>query len=108
MSFLGRILYALYCDAWCESVHHCIYHHAIAYDYFPESERNVSGKWRIGRQKFNKISRTLTIPPRILQGFGFIKLFVSQGVMGPFTTFEYIVNVLIVAAGAMLVMWIGN
>lgn len=73
---------------------------------FPKVKEMYQENGEIGRQKFNTISRWLTLPLALLQGFGFIKLFVSQGVMGPFTTFEYIVNVLIVAAGAMLVMWI--
>ncbi len=75
---------------------------------FPKVKEMYQENGEIGRQKFSTISRLLTVPLAILQGFGFIKLFVNQGVMGPFTPFEYFVNISIVVAGAMLVMWLGE
>jgi len=44
----------------------------------------------------------------IIQALGFILLLQSQNVLPDLTTFGLIVNVLVVAAGSMLLMWIGE
>lgn len=61
-----------------------------------------------GRAKFTQYSRMLSLPLAILQGFGFLKLLESQGVIVGLSPFEFMVNVLIVVAGAMLLMWVGE
>lgn len=61
-----------------------------------------------GRQKFTQITRMLTLPLAVLQGFSFLSLLQSQGVLTGLTTFEFIVNVVVIVAGALLLMWIGE
>ena len=61
-----------------------------------------------GRAKFTQISRLLTLPLAILQSFGFLTLLQSQGVITGLSTFDFIVNVILVVAGSMLLMWIGE
>ena len=61
-----------------------------------------------GRAKFTQYSRLLTLPLAILQGFGFLTLLQSQGVISGLSTFDFIVNVILVVAGSMLLMWIGE
>lgn len=61
-----------------------------------------------GRQKFTQITRMLTLPLAILQGFSFLSLLQSQGVIAGLSTFEFIINVVVIVAGAMLLMWIGE
>lgn len=61
-----------------------------------------------GRAKFTQYSRQLTLPLAILQAFGFLSLLKSQGVISGLTTFEFLVNILIVVAGSMLLLWIGE
>ncbi len=61
-----------------------------------------------GRARFTQYSRQLTLPLAILQAFGFLSLLKSQGVISGLTTFEFIVNIVIVVAGSMLLMWIGE
>ncbi|HMO77849.1 MAG TPA: preprotein translocase subunit SecY [Candidatus Paceibacterota bacterium] len=61
-----------------------------------------------GRAKFTQYSRMLTLPLAILQGFGFLSLLQSQGVITGLTTFEFAVNVILIVAGSMLLMWIGE
>lgn len=61
-----------------------------------------------GRARFTQYSRQLTLPLAILQGFGFLTLLKSQGVITGLTTFEFILNIIIVVAGAMLVLWLGE
>ena len=61
-----------------------------------------------GRAKFMQFSRMLTLPLAILQGFGFLTLLQSQGVIAGLTPFGFVVNVVLVVAGSMLLMWIGE
>ena len=61
-----------------------------------------------GRAKFTQISRMFTLPLAILQAFGFLTLLQSQGVIAGLTQFEFITNVILVTAGSMLLMWIGE
>ncbi len=61
-----------------------------------------------GRAKFTQYGRMLTLPLAILQGFGFLTLLQSQGVISGLTTFDFIVNVILIVAGSILLMWIGE
>jgi len=61
-----------------------------------------------GRRKFAQYSRILTIPLALVQGFSFIKLLQSQQVIAPLNSFEMAVNLLIITAGSLLLMWIGE
>lgn len=61
-----------------------------------------------GRARFTQYSRQLTLPLAILQAFGFLSLLKSQGVITGLTTFEFMLNVLIVVAGSMLLIWLGE
>lgn len=61
-----------------------------------------------GRAKFTQYGRMLTLPLAILQGFGFLSLLQSQGVITGLSTFEFIVNVVLIVSGSILLMWIGE
>lgn len=61
-----------------------------------------------GRAKFTQYSRMLTLPLAILQGFGFLSLLKSQGVIVGLSTFEFALNVVLIVAGSILLMWIGE
>lgn len=61
-----------------------------------------------GRKKFSQYSRMLTVPLAILQAVGFILLLKNKGVLDAMTTFDLGLNVLIVTAGSVLLMWIGE
>ncbi len=62
----------------------------------------------MGRRKFTQISRLLTIPLSLLQAYGLIAYLGAQGILVGLTPFEMLTNTLIVAAGSMLLMWIGE
>jgi len=61
-----------------------------------------------GRARFTQYSRQLTLPLAILQAFGFLSLLKSQGVITGLSTFEFMLNVIIVVAGSMLLLWLGE
>lgn len=62
----------------------------------------------IGRKKFNNYSRLLTVPIALVQGVGILTLLSRQGALPELGTTGMIINVLVVTAGAMLVMWLGE
>lgn len=62
----------------------------------------------IGRKKFSQISRMLTVPLAVIQGFSLILLLKKQGILVDLTTFEMIANISVVVAGSLLIMWIGE
>ncbi len=61
-----------------------------------------------GRKKFNQYSRLLTVPLALIQGFGFLAFLRAQGVLSEMTLSEQIINVIIIAAGSILLTWIGE
>ena len=61
-----------------------------------------------GRARFAKYSRWITIPLALMQSFGFLVLLQKQSVVLPLATFELIRNILIISAGSMLLVWIGE
>lgn len=74
----------------------------------PKLKSMYTEEGEAGRAKFTQYSRLLTLPLAILQGFGFLSLLQSQGVITGLTPFEFAVNVVLVVAGSILLMWIGE
>jgi len=61
-----------------------------------------------GRKKFTQYSRMLTVPLAAIQGFSLLAILESQKILVNLTMFDRITNIIIVVAGAMLIMWIGE
>lgn len=61
-----------------------------------------------GRKKIAQYSRLLTVPLAVIQGFGFITLFQRNLVIGQLSPFELVTNLVVVTAGSILIMWIGE
>ncbi len=61
-----------------------------------------------GRAKFSQYSRRLSIPLALLQAFSFIIIFQKQGIIPDLTLLSLILNVLVISAGSVLLMWIGE
>ena len=61
-----------------------------------------------GRIKFAQYSRWITLPLALVQAFSFIVLFQRQGILPDLSTFEMITNALVIAAGSLVFMWIGE
>ena len=62
----------------------------------------------LGKKKFTQYSRMLTVPLALLQAFGFLVLLQRQGIIPGLEIFDLVANVMIVAAGSVLLMWIGE
>ena len=74
----------------------------------PQLKSMYSEEGEAGRAKFTQWSRMITLPLAILQGFGFLTLLQSQGVITGLSTFEFVVNVILIVTGSVLLMWIGE
>lgn len=61
-----------------------------------------------GRAKFTQWSRMLMLPLAVLSSFGFLTLLKSQGVLGDLTPQMFVTNLIIVVAGSVLLMWVGE
>lgn len=61
-----------------------------------------------GRKKFTQYSRILTVPLAVIQGYSLLAILESQKILVNLTMFDRITNVIIVVAGAMFIMWIGE
>jgi preprotein translocase subunit SecY len=74
----------------------------------PQLKSMYSEEGDAGRARFTQYSRLLTLPLAVLQGYGFLSLLQSQGVISGLSTFAFATNVILIVAGSILLMWIGE
>ena len=75
---------------------------------FPQLKKLYYEEGAAGQAKFNRYSRYLTLPLAGLQGYGFLKLLVSQGVLAPLSPLDLVRNMLIITAGTLVLVWLGD
>src|SRR3990167_8248780 len=75
---------------------------------FPQVKQAYFEEGEAGRAKFIGWSRLLTIPIAILQGIAFLFLLQSQGVIPHLDSVALVANIALIAAGSMLLMWLGE
>ncbi len=61
-----------------------------------------------GQKKFSQYSRLITIPLALIQGFSFYILLQRQGIVADAGIFSTFTNVMVIAAGSILLMWVGE
>ena len=61
-----------------------------------------------GRKRFSQYSRLLTIPLAAVQGFSFLILLERQGVLPALGIWSMVINLVVIIAGSVLLMWIGE
>ncbi len=61
-----------------------------------------------GRKKFAQYGRILTVPLALIQSFGFIILLEKQGIVPALTLAGLFTNVMIIVAGSVILLWIGE
>ena len=62
----------------------------------------------MGRKRFSRYTRWMTPPLAVLQGVGLLTLFARQNVIPAMSHTDMIINVTIITAGSMLMMWLGE
>jgi preprotein translocase subunit SecY len=75
---------------------------------FPKLKEMYQEQGELGRKKFSQYSRMLTLPLAAVQAFAFLTLLSRQGVIEPLIGFDLILNIVIVTAGSILLMWLGE
>ncbi|HVV38878.1 MAG TPA: preprotein translocase subunit SecY [Candidatus Paceibacterota bacterium] len=61
-----------------------------------------------GRQRFSQYTRMLALPIAVLQGVSFLLILERQGVLTVLSPFNFAANLLVITAGSLLLMWIGE
>lgn len=74
----------------------------------PALKRIYHEEGEAGRKRFTQYSRLLTVPLAAIQGFALLAILESQSILVNLTVFDRITNLMIVIAGSMLLMWIGE
>ena len=75
---------------------------------FPALKEMYQESGEEGRAKFNQLSRYLTVPLAAIQAYGFLTLLKNQGVLPELSLFQFFVNIIIVSAGTVFLMWLGE
>lgn len=75
---------------------------------FPQVKEMYQEEGEVGRARFIAIARYITIPIALLQAVAFLTLLSREGILMPLSSFQFIVDVLIVGAGSILLMWVGE
>ncbi|MCL5733479.1 MAG: preprotein translocase subunit SecY [Patescibacteria group bacterium] len=75
---------------------------------FPKFKEMYYEEGSRGQAKFNQYSRLLTVPLAFLQAYGFLALLNHEGVVKSLSLGATLVNVLIITAGSMITMWLGE
>ncbi len=75
---------------------------------FPKLKTMMQEDGEAGRLKLSQYSRLLSVPLAALQGFAFLAFLASRNVLPQLTGIDLIVNVFVITAGSVLLMWIGE
>lgn len=75
---------------------------------FPQLENMYKEEGEAGKQKFNQISRLLCVPLGVLQGYAMIMLLQKQGVIAFPNNLTLITAIIVITAGTVFLMWLGE
>ena len=75
---------------------------------FPKLKEMYQEEGEAGRAKFTQFSRLLTVPLAFIQGGGFLLLLQRSGVVTQLSSLGMITNIVVIIAGSLLLMWLGE
>ena len=75
---------------------------------FPKLKQMYQEEGEAGKAKFTQFSRLLTIPLALIQGGGFLMLLEKSGAVIQLGLLGMITNIMVIVAGSVLLMWIGE
>lgn len=61
-----------------------------------------------GKRKFSQYTRLLTVPLAVVQAISFLLILQSQNIIPDITGLALVTNIIVITAGSMLLMWIGE
>lgn len=74
----------------------------------PSLKRIYQEEGEAGRKRFTQYGRLLTVPLAAIQGFSLLTVLENQNILVNLTAFDRVTNLVIVIAGSVLIMWIGE
>ena len=74
----------------------------------PALKRIYHEEGEAGRKRFAQYGRLLTVPLAAIQGFSLLYILEQQNIIFNLTSFDRITNLIIIIAGSILIMWIGE
>jgi preprotein translocase subunit SecY len=74
----------------------------------PSMKKMMQEEGDLGRQKLSQYSRLISVPLAAIQAYALIGLFQSQNVIPELTGMVLFINVILITAGSVLLMWIGE
>jgi len=74
----------------------------------PSVEKWYREEGEMGRKKFQQVTRILTVPFALIQSYGMTTLLKSQNVIDNLQGFELTRTIIIVTAGTLFLMWLGE
>lgn len=74
----------------------------------PSLKRMYQEEGELGRKKFTHYSRMLTVPLAAIQGYSLLMILTNQGILTNLTSFEQVTNLVMIIAGSILIMWLGE
>lgn len=75
---------------------------------FPSIKEMYHEEGAAGRRKVAQYSRLLSVPLALIQGFSLLVLLERQGILLPMTVFDKLVALIVITAGSVLLMWLGE
>src|SRR5258708_146879 len=75
---------------------------------FPKFKEMYYEEGARGQAKFNQYARYVTVPLALVQSYGFLTLLISQNVINRPDPFSMIRNVVVITAGSMMALWLGE
>jgi preprotein translocase subunit SecY len=75
---------------------------------FPQVQNMYREEGETGRARFIAISRYITVPIALLQSIGYLSLLRNQGILNVTSSFQFGVDVLLITAGSIFLMWLGE
>jgi len=75
---------------------------------FPSLEQMYKYEGEAGRTRFNQYSRLLTVPLAMVQGYGFLAILQRQDVISGLSGLHMLTSLVIITAGSVFLMWLGE
>ncbi len=75
---------------------------------FPQLKDMYQEQGEAGRRKMSQYSRLLSVPLAVFQGVGLHVILTQQGIISHPTFYAQALSVLVVTAGSLLLMWLGE
>lgn len=61
-----------------------------------------------GKKRFSQYSRVISVPLAVIQGLGFLVLLGSQNILPNLTSMQFVTSLIVITAGSVLLMWVGE